>query len=66
MSEGAWNLCQLRILPVILPGGQRAKESNVPGFLQGTDDPFLLLRIDFNEEIGAWCTVPQRLILEFP
>ncbi len=27
---------KLRILPVILPGGQRAKESNVPGFLQGT------------------------------
>jgi TIR domain len=27
---------KLRILPVILPGGQRAKESEVPGFLQGT------------------------------
>ena len=38
----------------------------VPGFLQGADDPLLLLRIDFDEEIGAWCAVPQRLILEFP
>ena len=27
---------RLRVLPVILPGGQRAKESDVPGFLQGT------------------------------
>jgi energy-coupling factor transporter ATP-binding protein EcfA2 len=27
---------KLRVLPVILPGGQRAKESDVPGFLQGT------------------------------
>jgi Novel STAND NTPase 1/TIR domain len=27
---------KLRVLPVILPGGQRAKESEVPGFLQGT------------------------------
>jgi TIR domain len=27
---------RLRVLPVILPGGQRAKESEVPGFLQGT------------------------------
>ncbi|HEY5777488.1 MAG TPA: toll/interleukin-1 receptor domain-containing protein [Terrimicrobiaceae bacterium] len=27
---------KLRILPVILPGGQRARESDVPGFLQGT------------------------------
>jgi hypothetical protein len=27
---------KLRILPVILPGGQRAKESDLPGFLQGT------------------------------
>jgi hypothetical protein len=27
---------KLRLLPVILPGGQRAKESDVPGFLQGT------------------------------
>ena len=26
----------LRVLLVILPGGQRAKESDVPGFLQGT------------------------------
>ena len=37
----------------------------VSGSLQGADDPLLLLRIDFNEEIGAWCAVPQRLILEF-
>src|ERR1700751_2145280 len=27
---------KLRILPVILPGGQRARESDLPGFLQGT------------------------------
>jgi WD40 repeat protein len=27
---------KLRVLPVILPGGQRAKESDLPGFLQGT------------------------------
>ena len=27
---------RLRVLPVILPGGHRAKESDVPGFLQGT------------------------------
>jgi hypothetical protein len=27
---------RLCVLPVILPGGQRAKESEVPGFLQGT------------------------------
>ena len=27
---------KLRVLPVILPGGQRAKESELPGFLQGT------------------------------
>ena len=27
---------RLRLLPVILPCGQRAKESDVPGFLQGT------------------------------
>jgi hypothetical protein len=27
---------KLRMLPVILPGGQRAKESDLPGFLQGT------------------------------
>jgi hypothetical protein len=27
---------RMRVLPVILPGGQRAKESEVPGFLQGT------------------------------
>jgi energy-coupling factor transporter ATP-binding protein EcfA2 len=27
---------KLRVLPVILPGAQRAKESEVPGFLQGT------------------------------
>jgi len=26
---------QLRVLPVILPRGQRAKESDLPGFLQG-------------------------------
>jgi len=24
------------VLPVILPGGERAKESDLPGFLQGT------------------------------
>jgi hypothetical protein len=27
---------KLRVLPVILPSGQRAKESDLPGFLQGT------------------------------
>jgi hypothetical protein len=27
---------KLRVLPVILPGGERAKESELPGFLQGT------------------------------
>jgi TIR domain len=27
---------KLRVLPVILPGGQRAKEGDLPGFLQGT------------------------------
>src|SRR5271166_5074939 len=27
---------KLRVLPVILPGAQRVKESEVPGFLQGT------------------------------
>jgi WD40 repeat protein len=27
---------KLRVLPVILPGGQRARESDVPAFLQGT------------------------------
>jgi hypothetical protein len=27
---------KLRVLPVILPGGERAKESDLPGFLQGT------------------------------
>ena len=27
---------RLRILPVLLPGGERAKESDLPGFLQGT------------------------------
>ena len=27
---------RLRVLPVILPGGQRAKESDVPGFCRGT------------------------------
>ncbi len=27
---------KLRLLPVILPGGQRAKESDLPGFLQST------------------------------
>jgi len=27
---------KLHVLPVILPGGQRAKESELPGFLQGT------------------------------
>jgi hypothetical protein len=27
---------KLRVLPVILPGGQRAKESDLPGFLHGT------------------------------
>jgi hypothetical protein len=27
---------KLRVLPVILPGGLRAKESELPGFLQGT------------------------------
>jgi WD40 repeat protein/energy-coupling factor transporter ATP-binding protein EcfA2 len=27
---------KLRVLPVILPGGRRAKESDLPGFLQGT------------------------------
>ena len=27
---------KLRVLPVILPGGGRAKESELPGFLQGT------------------------------
>jgi TIR domain-containing protein len=27
---------KLRVLPVIVPGGQRAKESELPGFLQGT------------------------------
>jgi TIR domain len=27
---------KLRVLPVILPGGERGKESDVPGFLQGT------------------------------
>jgi WD40 repeat protein len=27
---------QFRVLPVILPRGQRAKESDLPGFLQGT------------------------------
>jgi hypothetical protein len=27
---------KLRVLPVILPGGQRANESELPGFLQGT------------------------------
>jgi hypothetical protein len=27
---------KLRVLPVILPGGQRAEESELPGFLQGT------------------------------
>ena len=37
----------------------------VPGSLQGADDPLLLLRIDFDEEIGAWREVPQRLVLEF-
>jgi hypothetical protein len=27
---------KLRVLPVMLPGGERAKESDMPGFLQGT------------------------------
>jgi hypothetical protein len=27
---------KLRVLPVILPGGERAKEGDLPGFLQGT------------------------------
>src|SRR5262252_6870000 len=27
---------KFRVLPVILPGGERAKESDLPGFLQGT------------------------------
>ena len=27
---------KLRVLPVILPGGERAKESDLPGFLRGT------------------------------
>jgi hypothetical protein len=27
---------RMRVLPVILPGGQRAQESDLPGFLQGT------------------------------
>jgi WD40 repeat protein len=27
---------KFRVLPVVLPGGQRAKESDLPGFLQGT------------------------------
>ena len=36
----------------------------VSGSLQGADDPLLLLRIDFDEEIGARREVPQRLVLE--
>ena len=36
----------------------------VSGPLQGADDPLLLLRIDFDEEIGARREVPQRLVLE--
>ena len=34
--------------------------------LQGADDPLLLLWIDFYKEVGAWCEVPQRLVVEFP
>lgn len=36
---------KLRVLPVILPGGQRARESDVPGFLQGT------LWVDFRQAV---------------
>ena len=27
---------KFRVLPVILPGGERTRESDLPGFLQGT------------------------------
>ena len=36
----------------------------VSGSLQGADDPLLLLRIDFDEQVGARREVPQRLVLE--
>ena len=36
----------------------------VAGPLQGADDPLLLLRIDFDEEIGARREMPQRLVLQ--
>src|ERR1700693_1526925 len=39
---------KLRVLPVILPGGQRAKESEVPGFLQGTT--WVEFRLSIDEE----------------
>ena len=35
----------------------------VAGSLQGADDPLLLLRIDFNEQIGAWRAVPDATTL---
>jgi WD40 repeat protein len=39
---------RFRVLPVILPGGQRAKESEVPGFLQGTT--WVAFRLSIAEE----------------
>jgi hypothetical protein len=35
-SGGSTKEGKLRVLPVILPGGGRAEESELPGFLQGT------------------------------
>jgi hypothetical protein len=41
---------KLRVLPVILPGGGRAKESELPGFLQGTT--WVEFRRSLDEEDG--------------
>jgi energy-coupling factor transporter ATP-binding protein EcfA2 len=66
---------KLRVLPVILPGGQRAKESELPGFMQGTT--WVEFRGSLDEEdalhrlvCGIKCIPPGRqpgaTILECP
>jgi energy-coupling factor transporter ATP-binding protein EcfA2 len=56
---------KLRVLPVILPGGQRAKESELPGFLQGTTWVEFRRSIDEEDALhrlvcGIKCIPPGR------
>jgi hypothetical protein len=50
---------KLRVLPVILPGGQRAKESDVPGFLQGTTWSSFVSPLMRRMSSTGWCAASK-------